>query len=147
MQLQSFQAITVLSALSFLSGCASLPKALSARDLQSHPEISAVILQEPYSFRTPSGIGGHELLTLPAGRYAPSQEDDKGVYYYAPSQTVARGGFIPGAGHGRGGIYLTRATPPQAFYFRVGEESLLPYIDAPNEPLDTSRMRFERLSR
>jgi hypothetical protein len=128
-----------------LSGCASLTKSFAARKLRTEPEISAVILAEPYTIKAPS-VFGRELLTLPAGRYTAQQEDDEGVYYFAPSRTTARG-LIPITTRGRGGIYLTRSTPPMALYFRVSEGSPLPYIDAPDEPLDTSRMLLEKRPR
>lgn len=126
-----------------LTGCASLTKSFSARTLRTEPAISAVILAEPYTIKAPS-VFGRERLTLPAGRYSPLQEDDEGVYYFAPSPTTARG-LIPIKMRGRGGIYLTRGTPPKALYFRMGDGDMaLPYIDAPDEPLDIFRMRFEK---
>ncbi len=60
----------------------------------------AIIVERPFV---------HKASSFPAGRYAATVTDGKGVYYDAPEELIQNGPF--GANTIKGGLYLSPASP------------------------------------
>jgi hypothetical protein len=63
-----------------LTGCASM------KVISSTPPVKVILVEKPVEFR----FGLATKLTMPAGEYKPTLEDNSGYYYQAPTKLVAR---------------------------------------------------------
>lgn len=95
-----------------LSGCASM------RPLQSTPPASAFSLPAPFTVHY---VLGSETI-LPAGRYVPAFEDDRGYYYQAPAKII---GNSTAVWLWEGGLFIPKGADTPDRYYTIGKNNVV----------------------
>jgi hypothetical protein len=94
------------------SGCASM------RVISSTPPVKEIVVEQPAEFT----FGLATKLTMPAGEYKPTLEDNSGYYYQAPSKLVARDILSYVAD---GGLFIKRGETVPSRWYAIDEQNFV----------------------
>lgn len=86
--------------------------------ISSTPPVKAIVVEQPAEFT----FGLATKLTMPAGEYKPTLEDNSGYYYQAPSKLVARDILSYVAD---GGLFIKRGETIPSRWYAIDEQNFV----------------------